>query len=105
MTERKLAEIKQAVRDGKNVHNIGEIKTTIVQSDKLGYDWKVITVNDIVVRKEYVKQENPVGIADNPIEYTDGMTLINNAYYKKDGSLYVWMDEWVDMNFESVDPG
>ena len=29
------------------------------QSDKLGYDWKVYTVNDVAVRKEYVAQEHP----------------------------------------------
>lgn len=103
MTERKLAEIKQAIRNGKNAHDIGEIKTKTVQSDKVGYDWLITTVNGIEVRKEYVKQENPVGTEDNPIEYTDGMTLINNAYYKKDDGLYVWMDEWVDMNIESPD--
>ena len=66
------------------------------QSDKLGYDWKVYTVNDVAVRKEYVAQANPTGTKDNPIDYAEGVPLINNAYYRKDGKIYVWMGEWVE---------
>ena len=45
----------------------------------------VDAVNDVVVRKDYIEQENPVGTsADNPIEYTEGTPLINNAFYRKD---------------------
>lgn len=62
-----------------------------------GYDWKVYSVNDVVVRKEYIAQAVPVGTsADNPIDYTDGMPLINNAYYRVDGKIKVYMDGWVD---------
>ena len=49
------------------------------------------------VRKDYVEQENPVGTsADNPIEYTGGVPLINNAFYRVDGVIKVYMDGWVD---------
>ena len=41
-------------------------------------------------------QENPTGTKDNPIEYAEGVPLINNAYYRKDGKIYVWMGEWVE---------
>ena len=33
---------------------------------------------------------------DNPIPYKDGMELVNNAFYLKDGKVYVWMNEWVE---------
>ena len=39
----------------------------------------------------------PVGTsAENPIEYADGVPLINNAYYRVDGKIKVYMDGWVD---------
>ena len=96
MQAEKLAAIKTAIRDGKTAQSAGGIRVTTGQSDKLGYDWKVYTVNDIEVRKDYIQQENPVGTADNPIEYTEGTPLINNAFYRKDGKIYVWMEEWVE---------
>ena len=70
-------------------------KSNTHRLDELGYDWKVYTVNDVAVRKEYVAQENPAGTKDNPIDYAEGVPLINNAYYLKDGKIYVWMGEWV----------
>jgi hypothetical protein len=99
MNSEKLSAIKAAIRDGKTAQSAGGISVTTGQSDKLGYDWKVFTVNDIEVRKDYIEQENPVGnSADNPIVYTEGTPLINNAYYRKDGKIYVWMEEWVEWN-------
>lgn len=92
----KLNAIKSAIKDGKMVKAAGGITVTQEQSDKLGYDWKIYTVNDVAVRKEYVVQENPTGTKDNPIVYVEGLPLINNAYYFKDGKIYVWMDEWVE---------
>ena len=50
-------------------------------------------IND--VRLIELAQENPAGTKDNPIVYTEGVPLINNAYYLKDGKIYVWMGEWV----------
>lgn len=97
MQAEKLNAIKGAVRDGRMVQNAGGISVTTEQSDKLGFDWRVYSVNDVVVRKDYIEQESPVGTsADNPIEYTEGTPLINNAFYRKDGKIYVWMDEWVE---------
>ena len=99
MNSEKLSAIKTAIRDGKTAQSAGGISVTTGQSDKLGYDWKVFTVNDIEVRKDYIEQENPVGnSADNPIEYAEGTPLINNAFYRKDGKIYVWMEEWVEWN-------
>lgn len=73
------------------------VRTETSQSDKLGQDWVQTFVGDVLVRKEYVAQENPVGTsAENPIEYEDGIPLINNGFYRKDGKIYVYMDGWVE---------
>ena len=97
MRPEKLNAIKGAIKDGKMVQAAGGITATTAQSDKLGSDWKVYSVNDVVVRKEYIAQAVPVGTsADNPIDYSDGVPLINNAYYRVNGKIKVWMDEWVD---------
>lgn len=53
MRTEKLNAIKGAIKDGKTVQAAGGIAVTMQQSDKLGYDWKVYSVNDVVVRKEY----------------------------------------------------
>lgn len=97
MRTEKLNAIKGAIKDGKMVQAAGGIAVTMQQSDKLGFDWKVYSVNDVVVRKEYIAQAVPVGTsADNPIDYTEGMPLINNAFYRVDGVIKVYMDGWVD---------
>ena len=73
------------------------IHTETIQSDKLGQNWVETYVGDVLVQKEYVPQENPVGTSpENPIEYAEGVPLINNAYYRKDGKLYVYMNGWVE---------
>lgn len=90
-------DLKGAITDGKLVQAAGGITQRMEQSDKLGFDWRIFTVNDVDVRKDYVEQENPVGTsADNPIEYTEGVPLINNAFYRVDGVIKVYMDSWVD---------
>lgn len=97
MTTEKLNALKVAIRDGKLVQNAGGITAITEQSDKLGFDWRVYSVNDVIVRKDYIEQEKPVGTsAENPIEYTDGIQLIENAFYRVDGTIKVWMDGWVD---------
>lgn len=78
------------------IQTLGGLKTETVQSDKLGYDWRNVYVGDVLVRQEYVEQETKTGTEDNPIIYAEGVPLINNAYYLKDGALYVWMEEWVE---------
>lgn len=96
MENSKLNAIVSAIKDGKTVQAAGGISVATAQSDKLGFDWKIYNVNDVVVRKDYVEQEHPVGTsAENPIEYTDDIPLINNAFYRKAGDIYVWMGEWV----------
>ena len=93
MTETKLTQIKSAIKDGKLVQAAGGITTTVTQSDKLGYDWKNIYVNDILVRQEYIEQAVKAGTADNPIVWKAGMSLIQNAYYTHGGETKVWMGE------------
>ena len=56
MTEAKLAQVKKAITDGKLVQAAGGITEDVTQSDKLGYDWRNIYVNKILVRKVYVEQ-------------------------------------------------
>ena len=97
MNSEKMTAIKGAIKDGKMVQAAGGITVTTAQSDKLGFDWKIYSVNDVIVRKDYIEQANPVGTsADDPIDYTEGMPLINNAYYRVDGKIKVYMDGWVD---------
>jgi hypothetical protein len=108
MTEAKLAQVKKAITDGKLVQAAGGINTTVTQSDKLGYDWRNIYVNDILVRQEYVEQAVKAGTADNPIVWKAGMSLIQNAYYTNNGETKVWMGEagkqaeWTDSAFVPI---
>lgn len=93
MTREKLEAMAEAIRNGRLVEQAGGIRTETEQSDKLGFDWKNIYVNDILVRREYIEQEHPVGTADSPIEWKEGMSLIQNAYYTHEGETRVWMGE------------
>lgn len=108
MTRNKLENMVTAIKAGKLVEQAGGITQELTQSDKLGYDWRSIYVNDILVRQEYVEQVNPVGTADNPIHWVSGMVLIQNAYYAHDGETKVWMGEagavadWTDGSFVNV---
>lgn len=105
MTEAKLAQVKKAITDGKLVQAAGGITEDVTQSDKLGYDWRNIYVNKILVRQEYVEQAVKQGTADNPIAWASGMALIQNAYYTYNDETKVWMGEsgkkadWTDDNF------
>ena len=69
MTQNKLEKLKTAIKDGKLVQEAGGITEDVTQSDKLGYDWRNIYVNDILVRQEYVEQAVKQGTADNPITW------------------------------------
>ena len=108
MTETKLTQIKSAIKDGKLVQAAGGITSTVTQSDKLGFDWKNIYVNDILVRQEYIEQAVKAGTADNPIVWKAGMSLIQNAYYTNNGETKVWMGEagkkadWTDAAFVPI---
>ena len=108
MTEAKLAQVKKAITDGKLVQAAGGITTTVTQSDKLGYDWRNIYVNKILVRQEYIEQAVKAGTADNPIVWASGMPLIQNAYYTYNGETKVWMGaagaraKWTDAAFVPI---
>ena len=108
MTKDKLEKIKKSIADGRMVARAGGISVSVEQSDKLGYDWYIYTVNDVVVRKDYAAQENPAGTADNPIVWQAGMALIQNAYYTHGGETKVWMGEagkkakWTDAAFVPI---
>lgn len=108
MTEAKLAQVKKAITDGKLVRAAGGITTTVTQSDKLGYDWRNIYVNKILVRQVYVEQAVKAGTENNPIVWKAGMSLIQNAYYTNNGETKVWMGaagkqaEWTDSAFVPI---
>ena len=108
MTEAKLAQVKKAITDGKLVQAAGGITEDVTQSDKLGYDWRNIYVNKILVRQVYVEQAVKAGTVDNPIVWASGMVLIQNAYYTNNGETKVWMGEagatakWTDAAFVPI---
>lgn len=91
MTQDKLEKLKTAIKDGKLVQAVGGITEDVTQSDKLGYDWRNIYVNKILVRQEYVEQDVKQGTADNPIAWAPRMALIQNAYYTHNGEIKIWM--------------
>lgn len=84
---------RNKVIQGEQIEAVGGIKEEFVQSDKIGFDWRNYYVNKILVRSDYVKQENPVGVADNPFEWSPGMRLIPNGYYTYNGKKYVAIAE------------
>ena len=108
MTEAKLAQVKKAITDGKLVQAAGGITEDVTQSDKLGYDWRNIYVNKILVRQVYVEQAVKAGTADNPIAWEPDMPLIQNAYYTHNGETKVWMGaagaraKWTDAAFVPI---
>lgn len=108
MTQDKLEKLKTAIKDGKLVQAAGGITEDVTQSDKLGFDWRNIYVNKILVRKEYVEQAVKAGTADNPIAWKPGMSLIQNAYYTHNGEIKVWMGaagekaDWTDGAFVPI---
>lgn len=91
------------------VQDLGGIKQYDTQSDKLGFDWLVTEVGGVVVKREYKAQDNPVGVADNPIPWAEDVPCIPNAYYIYNGVRKVWMGEargsadWDDNNFVTME--
>lgn len=108
MTQDKLEKLKTAIKDGKLVQAAGGITEDVTQSDKLGYDWRNIYVNKILVRQVYVEQAVKAGTADNPIAWKPDMPLIQNAYYTHNGEIKVWMGaagataKWTDAAFVPI---
>lgn len=113
MEKEKLLNKAKAVRETMDanaataamVEAAGGIKTTITQSDKLGYDWENFYVNEVLVRQVYIEQENPVGTEDNPIPWAADVLLFPNFYYTHEGVRKVWTGKsgvtasWEDGNF------
>lgn len=65
---------------------------------KLGYKAKLVEGSDGFAY-EYVVDDTAIGTSeDNAIVYSEDMPLINNAFYKKDGIIQVYMNgefvEW-----------
>ena len=108
MTTDKLNQIKKSITDGRMVARAGGISVAVEQSDKLGFDWRNIYVNKILVRQEYVEQAVKAGTADNPIVWEADMPLIQNAYYTHGGEIKVWMGaagkkaDWTDAAFVPI---
>ena len=108
MTQDKLEKLKSAIKDGKLVQEAGGITKDVTQSDKLGFDWRNIYVNKILVQQEYVEQAVKQGTADNPIAWESDMPLIQNAYYTHNGEIKVWMGaagkkaDWTDAAFVPI---
>ena len=69
------------------------INSTIELPYKVGYRWE-LQGNTFVS----VKDENAIGTIQNPIIYHEGVQMFDNAFYKKDGKLHVYMSgeliEW-----------
>lgn len=89
------------------IEKLGGLSQKITQSDKLGYNWVEDYIGETLVKQTYVEQTNPVGVADNPFEFVEGVMLIPNAYYKYNGRRYVYIGtesktvtEWNDSEFE-----
>lgn len=105
MTTDKLNAIKKSIADGRMAARAGGIAVSVEQSDKLGFDWHIYSVNDVVVRKDYVEQAVKAGTEENPIVWKDGATAYPNFYYTKDGVRKVWtgtewaMPDWDDERF------
>ena len=93
MTREEAKAYRNKVIQGEQIEAVGGIKEEFVQSDKIGFDWRNYYVNKILVRSDYVKQENPVGVADNPFTWESGMKLILNGYYSYNGKRYVAIQE------------
>lgn len=88
--KREEAEVyRNKVLQGEQIEKLGGINRRMEQSDKIGFDWLCYTVGDVVVKREYVEQKNPIGTADNPFEWVPGMKLIPNGYYTYNGKRYV----------------
>ena len=89
------------------IEKLGGLSQKITQSGKLGYNWVEDYIGETLVKQTYVKQDNPVGIADNPFEFAEGIILIPNAYYTYNDKRYVYIGTesktatvWDDSEFE-----
>ena len=91
------------------IEKLGGLSQKITQSDKLGYNWFEDYIGETLVKQTYVKQDNPVGVTDNPFKFVEGVMLIPNAYYTYNGKRYVYVGTesktatgWDDSEFEEL---
>ena len=75
-----------AFRDASN--NLKEYYAMIA-----GHIWNCTYVGDVCVSKEYVKDPDDIGTADNPITWKPGVQLIPNAFYIYKNVTYVYVGE------------
>ena len=103
-----LNKIKQSKFIEDKIDTFGGFTNKTVQSDKIGYDWIEEYLGDVLVKQTYVEQENPVGVADNPFNFTVGVQLMPNAYYMYKDERYVYVGEskiakkWIANDFEKI---
>lgn len=86
--EEELAEKEKATHLAKLVDSV---KVTREPSDKLGFDWLVYHLGEMVFLKEYVPSESHQGTEDDPIPFELGLELIPNAFYLYNEEKWVWM--------------
>ena len=69
------------------------VNTSVDLPFKVGYRWELQGTSFVLV-----KDENALGTQENPIIYTEDVQMFDNAFYKKDGKLFVYMSgeliEW-----------
>lgn len=102
-----LDKIKKNKIISDKIKALGGLSQKNTQSDKLGYNWIEDYIGETLVKQTYVEQTNPVGVADNPFEFAEGVMLIPNAYYTYNGKRYVYTGAksktatgWNDSEFE-----
>lgn len=102
-----LDKIKKSKIISDKIKTLGGLSQKITQSDKLGYNWIEDYIGETLVKQTYVEQTNPVGVADNPFKFAEGVMLIPNAYYTYNGKRYVYISTesktatgWDDSEFE-----
>lgn len=70
---------------------VESVNVTREPSDKLGFDWLVYHLGEVVFMKEYVESESHKGTEDDPFIFELGMMLTPNAFYLYNAEKWVWM--------------
>lgn len=91
--EKEIAEEEEKLKSDK-VNMLTDMLTIHREpSDKLGYDFEVYMLGDVILRKEYVKNDSHSGTMDDPIPFELGLSLIPNAFYSYESHLWVYMGQ------------
>lgn len=92
------ADLVDLVVNNYNIEINGETKpvseaigTEIELPVKVGFKWEVVLTGN-TFSYQLVEDPGAIGTIDNPIYYYEGCPLINNAFYIKDGGMFVYMD-------------